>query len=69
MGLWKISGLFLLVVLVPLRPAEAAIEDDDWKEYLTRSCEPTIKGRAKKLLGDLKFWATSTSQWKVGQRT
>jgi hypothetical protein len=36
--------------------ANAAIEIDDWKSYLSQSCTTTITGGAKRMMGEKSFW-------------
>lgn len=35
----------------------AGIETKDWQTYLTKSCQVSLVGSAKKMFGELKFWA------------
>lgn len=37
--------------------SNASIEDQDWQSFLNESCQVTIRGHAKKILGELKFWS------------
>jgi uncharacterized protein YbbK (DUF523 family) len=44
-------------LLIPII-AFSGIENSDWQNYLTRSCNVTTTGGLKKFTGELNFWAT-----------
>jgi hypothetical protein len=50
------KAIVILVLYLPL-VAFSGIENNDWKEYLTRSCEVSFRGGLKKITGELNFWA------------
>jgi len=54
----KIRNFFILFTIISISfSSHAAIEEQDWQNYLTKSCSLTIRGNAKKMMGELKFWA------------
>ena len=47
-------------------PVFSEITNEDWKNYLKRSCEPTLTGKSKRFFDELSFWAhvnTSMDAW------
>ena len=67
----KIRRAFILFLLVVNSYAHASINDDDWKNYITSSCKPTITGSIKRALGETGFWAhvnVSMDSWAEGMR-
>jgi len=68
----KMKKIYLLIGFLFLSGnINAAIEDDDWQNYLTKTCNTTISGSAKKLLGERSFWAhvnVSMDSWAESMR-
>lgn len=45
-------------------PCHASIEAEDWQKYIDEGCSPTLRGQAKKLMGELDFWSrVEASMW------
>jgi uncharacterized protein YfaQ (DUF2300 family) len=57
MSIINLIKLFFAWFFIFSIPSYAAIEDQDWQRYLSKSCSPTITGGAKKLMGERSFWA------------
>lgn len=68
--------LIWALVFMALQPlvssfAHAGIESNDWKSYLNQSCDTTIIGGAKKILGEKEFWVhvdVSMDSWAQSTR-
>ena len=49
----------------------ASIDEEDWKNYLNKSCSPTLTGKAKKILGERGYWVhvnISMESWADSMR-
>lgn len=67
----KINIIFAFITLVLALRTEAAIKDQDWQSYLSKSCSTTITGGVQKMLGELSFWShtnVSMSSWAQSMR-
>lgn len=65
----KLLPAFMALIFV--LPTEAAVEDQDWQSYLTKSCSATITGGFKKILGERSFWVhvnVSMDSWARSMR-
>ena len=62
--------VFCLLCLI-FTSAHSAVEDQDWKNYLTKSCTPSLSGGTKKFFGERSFWAhtnVSMDSWAQSMR-
>ena len=58
-------------VFLTLTNAHAAVENQDWQNYLTKACSPSLSGGTKKFLGERNFWAhtnVSMDSWAQSMR-
>ena len=65
------TAFSLFTILFFCTPTYADIDDDDWQNYLSNSCQVTIRGQTKKLLGELRFWShvtVSMDSWANNMR-
>ena len=53
----RMKNLLLAVSLFFASSSFAGIETQDWQTYLTKSCQVSVVGSAKKMFGELNFWA------------
>jgi hypothetical protein len=64
------KSLLILFSLLSIN-AFASVEEGDWQNYLTKSCNTTITGSVKKALNERGFWAhvnVSMDAWAQGMR-
>ena len=68
--LYKISTFVVAITFA--FPSYAVPENDDWQNYLTKGCTPTLSGSMRKMYDEIGFWAhvnVSMGSWAQSMRT